>query len=98
MIPLILIFLSIFAAKNITFSQQLRVSQDALDAGGCAAGDQRLPFGDLRLQTRHGGRNSGAGRRWQTAADFLRSQVNKKLGVSENSVSLNPMVNDHYPY
>ena len=78
------------------FSNSLRVSQDALDAGGCAAGDQRLPFGDLRLETRHGGgRNSGgAGRRWQTAADFLRSQVNKKLGVSENvaSTTLNPMV------
>jgi len=74
-------FFPIFAAKNVTFSNSLRVSQDALDAGGCAAGDQRLPFGDLRLQTRHGGRHSGgAGRRWQTAADFLRSQVNKKTG------------------
>ena len=24
--------------------------------------------------------------------------VGQKIGVSENSVSLNPMVNDHYPY
>ena len=29
--------------------------------------------------------------------DFPLIQSND-LGVSENSVSLNPMVNDHYPY
>ena len=31
----------------------------------------------------------------QAAADGGRSQ---KMGMSENGVSLNPMVNDHYPY
>ena len=25
-------------------------------------------------------------------------QVKNQMGVSENSVPLNPMVNDHYPY
>lgn len=49
-------------------------SQDALDAGGCLAGDQRLPLGDLRLQTRHGsGRTRSASScSWAAAADLLR--------------------------
>ena len=29
-------------------------------------------------------------------ADFKKGLAN--MGVSENSVALNPMVNDHYPY
>ena len=28
----------------------------------------------------------------------IRYTTNQYIGVSENSVPLNPMVNDHYPY
>ena len=35
-----------------------------------------------------------------SALELLLGMVNlwQNMGVSENSVSLNPMVNDHYPY
>jgi len=29
---------------------------------------------------------------------FQLEEVQQNMGVSENSVPLNPMVNDHYPY
>ena len=34
----------------------------------------------------------------QNQPDLMRKQFFKQMGVSENSVPLNPMVNDHYPY
>jgi hypothetical protein len=30
--------------------------------------------------------------------DLSRKKQNCKMGLSENSVALHPMVNDHYPY
>ena len=39
-----------------------------------------------------GVRTSGVGKL------FGKSGIDRQMGVSENSVPLNPMVNDHYPY
>ena len=36
--------------------------------------------------------------RYFSETEVLSWRLKKHLGVSENSVALNPMVNDHYPY
>jgi hypothetical protein len=76
--------------------QRVRViSIGSSQGGGTVPGGQRLWQGDgdlrdLSLRPRQG-EPGQEGRR--TTDPIL-----KNLGVSENSVPLNPTVNDHYPY